>query len=163
MIRPLLRALIAVSACLQSSAIAKKLTSNSRRICSWRVSMIVAPSPIPALLISTSSGPTSASIRAITPNTSTGFERSTTTAVAHPPPSRIDRATECSSSAFSARMTTMAPSRANSRAAASPIPDEAPVISTRLSCNRVDILCCRNLFTRMLLTEDSCLGVMCEA
>src|SRR3954451_17975353 len=109
-----------------------RFTPITRCQSSTVVCSISAAWPMPALLWSTSTRPSSSNTCAANASTDSGSVTSTTCAFALPP---ISRATASAASRFTSATCTFAPSFAKSSALARPIPEPAPVTTTTLPAN----------------------------
>src|SRR3954468_1277019 len=109
-----------------------RFTPITRCQSSTVVCSISAAWPMPALLWSTSTRPSSSNTREANASTASGSVTSTTCAFALPP---ISRVTASADSPFTSATCTFAPSFANSSALARPIPEPAPVTTTTLPAN----------------------------
>src|SRR3954469_19196783 len=125
-------AIIRVTNARTTSARPSRFTPITRCQSSTVVCSISAAWPMPALLWSTSTRPSSSNTREANASTASGSVTSTTCACALPP---ISRATASADSPFTSATCTFAPSFANSSALARPIPEPAPVITTTLPAN----------------------------
>src|SRR5712691_7626402 len=105
---------------------------------------------IPALLTRMSSRPWVDSVRSISVRHAASLVTSAAAAIAWPPPVRMSAASASASIARMSATTTRAPSLANNRASASPMPCAPPVMIATLSFRRISFLvregsspCCR--------------------
>src|SRR3984893_15107167 len=102
---------------------------------------------MPALLMTMPSPPKCAAMLLTTASMSSRFATSSVQALAVPPVSAISLTTACAPSAVKSVTATLAPSAANTRAVARPMPLAAPVTRTvnpatdRLSCLKSDMEC----------------------
>src|SRR5205085_2329246 len=92
--------------------------------------------PIPALLWAQSKRPYVSTVVLIMASTSTALETSTWTKIASPPFSVIIWTVCCPPSSFMSATTSFAPSRANIRAVARPIPEAPPVTNATFPSTR---------------------------